>query len=202
MLVSWPGPFLFIKEVKNHKEIKEKIFSVIKEQSKDKEFYNYPNKVRKDSNTTWNCEVITSFFNRTDDKVKNIFTEELVNELIDPVLEELFNHPKYVGKINPKKTILEEIWYNVYEPGYQQEIHDHSGATFSGIYLLELNEPNTTMFYSHSAGYDYAEWPGGIYLTDKIKEGNIILFPSEFLHAVKPSINHKVSISFNLKCFF
>lgn len=202
MLISWPAPFLFIKEVENHKQIKEEIFTTIQEQSKDKKFYNYPNQTRKNSNSVWNCEVITSFFERDSEEVKSIFTEKIVNEIIDPALQELFNHPKYIGKKNPKQTILEEIWYNVYEPGYSQEIHEHCGSTFSGIYLLELNEPNTTVFYAHSTNYEYADSPGSLYLTDNIKEGNIIIFPSEFVHSVKESTNYRISISFNLKCLF
>jgi hypothetical protein len=202
MLITWPSPFVYWTEVKNHKLIKETLSGDIKNHSKDFKYYNSPMKTRKIGDPKWDCEVITTFFDRDD--VKDFFTQEIVEQIIGEPLDEMFVDSNFPIKIKPKETILTEIWYNVYKPGYSQEIHAHHGATFSGIYLLELNEPNTTVFFSNTPTYKYNESKSmsSSFSTENIKEGNVILFPSELSHLVKKSEKFRITISFNLICNF
>jgi len=202
MLEVWPTPFIFWTEVKDHKKIKEQIFPIISEQSKDMKYYNKPLQIRKPGDTNWNCEVITTYFDRED--VRDIFTEELINKIIGEPLEELFLNPKSPINTIPISTDLAEIWYNVYKEGYSQEIHGHHGATFSGIYILDLNEPNTTAFsINNQTSFSYnGNGLGGVYTTDHIKEGNVIIFPAELMHFVRKCKKSRCTIAFNLVCKF
>lgn len=213
MLLNWPSFFLFWTEVENHKEIKETLLPQIKEQSKNKEYHNAPLQVREIGDSRWDCEVITTFFNREDPEVKDLFTKEILRSIIARPMKKLFNDSNCLVPVKPTKTHISEIWYNHYENGHFQEIHAHHGATFSGIYLLELNEPNTTTFYSNMAGFQYSRLPGTgsiennhrlstVYTTEHIKEGNVILFPSEFSHSVRKCVSSRTTVSFNLLCQF
>jgi uncharacterized protein (TIGR02466 family) len=196
MLVTWTSPFVFWTKVKNHQEIKEELKNKILEESKDFKYYNSPLKERKITENKWKCEVITSYFHRKD--VKEFFTEEIITSIVETPLDELFEN-KNLFPNKPQNIILSEIWFNVYKPGYSQEIHAHGGASLSGIYLLELNEPNTTMFFNNGSGYNYKNSDmGSIFPTSHIEEGNVIFFPSELSHSVNKCTKDRITISFNL----
>lgn len=202
MLVNWPSPFLFWTKLENHEELKKELVPKIYEQSKDMKYYNKPMQIRNPGDGHWNCEVITTYFNREDSN--NIFSNEILSSIISKPLKEFFEQPNCPVSNKPIKTNIPEIWYNVYKKGYEQEIHAHHGATFSGIYLLELKEPNTTVFFSHSNSFlcQKDNYYLGAYPTEHIEEGNVLLFPSEFAHAVKKSKKPRITISFNLVCEF
>lgn len=215
MLLNWPAPFLFWTEVNNHNEIKKTLLPKIKEQVSNPKYYNKPLQMRRPGDSRWDCEVVTTFFDRDDDDVKNLFTKDIMRDIIASPMKELFNDPMCLVPVKPTKTNITEIWYNHYESEYFQEIHAHHGATFSGIYLLELNEPNTTVFYNNMGGFQYSRLPGtgdlepenrhklmGMYTTEHIKEGNVLLFPSEFSHSVRKSTTSRTTVSFNLLCEF
>ena len=202
-MVVWPSPFLFWTEVENHEEIKKLLLPEIKKESKKEKYHTTPGKVHRKEGLVpqvWQCEVITSYFDA--EESKELLKKNLTTSVIQTALKKFYSDPNCPVETKPKKHNLRDIWFNVYEPGYWQEEHMHNGSTYSGIYLLELNEENTTVFKYFSSSFKYSKFNNPVYETKHIKEGNIILFPSEFLHAVKPSINYKVSISFNLKCFF
>jgi hypothetical protein len=56
MLLTWPSPFLFWTEVKNHEEIKKELLPKIKEQSNNPKYYNKPLQVRKPGDSRWDYE--------------------------------------------------------------------------------------------------------------------------------------------------
>jgi len=197
MLVSWPSPFIFWTKINDHEEIKKELKENILNESEDFKYYNSALKERQLSENKWQCEVITSYFHR--EEIKHFFTERIVKSIIENPLDELFEHKSFFNK-KPREIILPEIWFNVYKPGYSQEIHAHHGATLSGIYLLELNEPNTTVFFSNTPPYKYNEdnWIGGVFNTEHLEEGNVILFPAELSHSVTKCKNSRITIAFNL----
>lgn len=198
MLVNWPSPFLFWTEVEGHLEIKEQLKSKILKQSSNIKYYNKPMQVRKPGDSNWNCQVITSYFDRQDSN--SFFTKDILHSIISNPSEKLFEEKGCLIRKKPKNINVSEIWYNVYKEGYEQEIHAHFGSTLSGIYILELNEPNTTMFFSHGNSFAYCDDNSlmGSYKTEHIKEGNVLLFPSEFMHCVHKSKKPRITVSFNL----
>jgi uncharacterized protein (TIGR02466 family) len=196
MLVTWPSPFIFWTEVENHQEIKKELKDKILEESKDFKYYNSPLKDRKITENKWYCEVITSYFHRKE--IEKFFTEKIITSIVENPLEELFKN-KSLFPNKPKDIIIPEIWFNVYKPGYSQELHAHGGAVLSGIYLLELNEPNTTMFFNNNSRYEYMKSDvGSVFPTSHIEEGNVIFFPSEVPHSVNKCTRDRITISFNL----
>lgn len=200
MFVYWPCPFLFWTEVPNHKQLKELLYPEIIKERHNPKYLNRPLQSRGPTDPKWQCNVITTFFDR--DEVRDLFTEKIIEDIIGTPLEQMFNDPNYRGKRDPIDTVLTEIWYNIYEKEYHQEIHAHHGATFSGIYLFELNEPNTTTFFTNNSVFEYGGGPGSHYTTEHIKEGNVLIFPSEFSHLVRKTSEFRITISFNLKCVF
>ena len=49
----------------------------------------------------------------------------------------------------PSSSRVDEVWFNYYPKGGYQEVHTHEdsfGTTFAGVYLLDVNETNTTSF--------------------------------------------------------
>lgn len=203
-LVVWPSPFIFWEEVENHQEIKNNFLPKIKDECNDEKYHTTPGKINRVDNeipSIWNCEVITSYFHRKQLKEQDFFTKEIIESVIKKPLLNFYNLPNCPTRKKPKDYVLKEIWFNSYKPGYYQETHDHSGTTISGIYLLELNEPNTTIFLNYSPSTcQYAETIRPLYETRHIKEGNVILFPSELTHSVEVCSTEKTSISFNILC--
>lgn len=100
----------------------------------------------------------------------------------------------------PIDSKLSAIWFNIYEEGSFQEVHVHNGnsVSFSGIYLMELNEPNTTTFTVN----DEISYLNGRISTADIEEGSVILFPSTLEHYVNPSKFDRTTIAFNIQSEF
>lgn len=203
-IIIWPAPFIFWTEVENHQEIKKDILPKIKEQSKNEDLHTTPGKVHRIPGQipcSWSCEVVTSYFKRNESEYKNLFNEKLITSVVSNSLKKFFDDPNCPQKTKPKKTILTDIWFNSYNPGYWQEVHSHHGSTYSGIYILELNEENPTKFCTQNIPrYSYSEMPFMEYKTSHIKEGNVLLFPSEFPHSVDICSNERSTISFNILC--
>ena len=192
---SFPSPFVWWSKVKNHSEIKSKYLPLI-----DVDFD--LNRNVYDKNNTWACQVTSSFFNGSDTSpiFDTNFYNSVVWDCLDKMLEEL---SKKLYLPVPIESRISRIWYNKYDPGSWQEIHDHSpcfnyGETFSGIYLLDLNESNGTVFYQQSKLRCFSQEYSHRIFTDHIEDGCVILFPSELAHYVKPSVNSRTTVSFNI----
>ena len=209
-MVVWPAPFLYWTEVEGHQELKDKILPKIKEESLKEKYHTVPGKVHRRLNLApqvWDCEVITNYFDPYD--YKEFLLENLTSTIVENVLKKFYNDPNCPVPIKPKKHILKDIWFNFYQPGYWQEAHTHDGSVYSGIYILELNEENTTKFfnygtttysYARSAKTKFGSFANVNYDTKHIKEGNVLLFPSELVHAVEAATQERATISFNIKC--
>jgi len=194
----FPAPFVWWKKLKDHETIKEKYLPLIEEDyNLNKDFYN--------SKNSWNCDVTTSFFEEL--KICPLFDDNFCNDVIwNPIDEMLADMTDRLDGIRmPIESKVKQLWYNRYQPGNWQEIHNHqvhfSMVSFSGIYLLDLNEENTTTFYTTQANYscyspDYN--PLCVFKTNHIPEGSIIIFPSELSHYVNPCVNSRTTISFNI----
>ena len=202
-IMVWPSPFIFWTKIENHNELKDRLLPQIKERILNDQLHNSPGNVHRipgEMPSVWQCEVITSYFNRKEEE--KIFDEEIIKSIIVDPLKKFFNNPNCPVKNKPKKTKLKEIWFNYYKPGYWQEVHSHTGTTYSGIYILELNEPNTTKFLNYSMQkYNYSSNKLEMeYDTKHIEEGNVIIFPSELPHSVEISTQNRCTVSFNILC--
>lgn len=179
------APFIFWTEVPNHKEIKEEILPEIKElYSKDKDRY-VP---------TWNSYVYTSL------KYENSFLrkEHILESIVWKPLDQMFSEVDLTA--SPEESSLIDIWWNYYPKGGFQEAHTHenTSSTFSGAYLLDVNEINSTVFTDFSPMF-YLQKE---HHTRDIVEGSVIIFPSNLLHYVNPSKQERYTLSFNISTVF
>jgi hypothetical protein len=200
MYINFPSNFIYIEKVKNHNEIKEIYLSKIKN--------SIASLTKKDA---WNCEVTTSMFNETInyDIFDKYFYDSVVWKYFDKLLEE-----KPYPFETPIESKILDIWYNVYSPGQYQEVHNHAdgmairGKTnfgvsmFSGIYIMDLHEKNTTGFYQQGPipcqKYNY----GITVFPENTEEGSIMIFPSGLSHFVSPVKKTRTTVAFNLLSFF
>jgi predicted 2-oxoglutarate/Fe(II)-dependent dioxygenase YbiX len=196
----FPTKFIYWSRIKNHNKIKEKYYPLILKNQNE-----YGSKFRETVSKKWNCDCYSSFFSPED--TKNIFDDDFSNEVIWSVFDEMLNvfnnSPIDLSMPIPKQSRICDIWYNHYDHGMYQEIHNHSHNNpivhFSGIYLMELNEDNTTIFFNKNECKFYSDKIDVItYDTKHIGEGNVIIFPSELLHYVNPSLKGRTTVSFNI----
>jgi hypothetical protein len=188
MIYLFPGDFIYWSQVKNHTYIKENLLPIIHSNlgtTNNRQIGN------------WLCDVNTEFFDLNFTKYLPLITEEIY-----PVLDKMFIELQNLSgnyKI-PKTSTVSSIWYNHYESNSNQEVHSHSNkrSSFSGIYILNLNEENKTVFYSYNASI--AGTGTEVKELKEAKEGDIIIFPSSLLHYVLPCERTRDSIAFNISC--
>jgi len=180
----YPANFIFWTSVTNHKNIKQELLPIIKKNLI---------KTEKAQLNNWLCDVNTEFFSEDNKYIKYI---NLIVDEIYPALDKMFSE---IDLKTPKTSKVTSIWYNHYNTSQGQEVHSHigEGATISGIYLLNLEEENKTVFYSPTADYLLCS---PVKTTKNIDEGNIILFPSHLLHYALPCEKERTTIAFNIEC--
>lgn len=187
-LRNFRAPFIFYCDVPNHKDIKNKYYPRLKD-------------ILHDSNDTtverWNCKVKTTFDFTVDCLWDDYFLDSVVWKHLDQML-------KHVDlQYYPTMSELKTIWVNYYKDGAFQEVHDHVGDglnQFSGIYIIDQKGSNKTSFIKN----DFGILDSQVHTKDieDIKEGTVIIFPSNLLHYVNPVEDERCSIAFNIHCKF
>ena len=192
MLDLFPAQFVYYTKVENYLQLNKKYLQIIQEDLKK-------NKFLYESSKTWNCDVLSSFFGNKKNNMAMFgddFCDEVVWKPLGLLKEELHQTiPMYKF---PKKFKMTEIWYNSYEKDYFQEYHKHGQSNFSGIYLIDLHETNKTVFMQDDLPSIITD-KYFLYNTEHIKEGNVIIFPSNLSHCVNLCENYRVTVSFNIK---
>lgn len=197
-LYTFPSQFLYWKEIEEHEEIKKNIFNSIIEHSNyleklydNTEYYEYC--------ITRKCKT-NYFLSGKEDKFLMSLLEkhDYINLIVWNVIDKLLLNKNLNIVEYPKRSNIDKIWYNVYSNGGHHDMHTHGGHEgFGGIYILDLHEKNTTTFFS--PGNRFFE---KTYYLDDVKEGTVIIFPTNLIHCVKPSLKNRVTISFNVTCSF
>ena len=156
----------------------------------------------------WLTDKLTTSFDQSELNHK-IFESERIHEL----------YMKYVSSVfdKPVTFSLEDMWFNYYIDGEYQEEHHHINSSpfhppvhFSCIHYLKYDEEEhvSTTFHdpistlrAHSfemeSNYCKENW------VPKVKEGDLLIFPSYLVHHVKKSKptpdNPRITIAFNLR---
>jgi len=177
--------FIYWTPCENHYEIKKSILPKINRNLRATEGKN-----------KWKCNVNTEFFTQFDTKVDY---DDLISRGVFPALDRMFEELTFLKR--PTRSSIMEIWYNKYTAGGHQEVHSHGHDAISGIYFLELDEPNTTVFYSNHAN-ELVSFVPSSKVMNEVREGYIVLFPSHLLHYVMPCTKNRITISFNIECEF
>ena len=208
-IISAPSEFIYFEQIKEHKEIKEKIMDKIKELLQTDEVKE--NKPFKD------CIFKTSF---RKGKVNSFLLDDfIVKKLVWDPLDSLINKYNKLNffKISVSSTIVTGCWFNAYEKTNFQEIHAHKAnpiyrfnniytPSFSLVYILhDENMANSTVFKFNNTDFiwNFINKNGSID-TSKIKnirEGSVIIFPYTFQHFVTPVMKSRMSIAYNLASY-
>jgi hypothetical protein len=181
-MFTFTAPFVFHHKVQNHQNIKNKVLpSILRSYQFNQNNSQY--KWAKDSTSN----VRTSY--DVDDR--SFYDEEFYRSIIWNPLNELYAS---VPQLKPKEQMIDSVWWNVYQRGGDAEIHNHGEEYYSisGLYVLESNELNKTVFVFDTM-FDYQEQT-----TEYVMEGDVLLFPTSLLHYVLPAERQRVTVSFNV----
>jgi hypothetical protein len=186
--------FVYWERVKDHQKYKKFILSQIFEENNNKAV------LKKDfftKNTSYKNYYMSIKYDENGQS--GIATNPLVNynlieeEVVIPAVKRMIEE---MGLNKSSDIYVKGIWCNYYESGGFHGVHHHEKSDISGIYILHLEEPNTTVFYNFT---DCMLLPMSR-TTEDIGEGSVILFPSHLLHEAKPSNKARVTLAFNLEC--
>ena len=179
MIHEFNAPFIFWTKVNNHKKIKDTLVPIIKTISN-----NENSTVTVDGSTT-------TYYHQT----YSYFTSDMIDDIILKPIEQMHTE-KNLNR--PLRFHLDALWWNNYTSGGRTKVHKHQHADWSGIYLLHLEEPNTTTFYSQ-----YGEAPNIGYMNqhkvmDNVVEGDVMIFPSFMQHCGDVCTKNRIIVSFDV----
>ena len=128
----------------------------------------------------------------------------LIDTLVSHINKEIDNCARQVG-LGPMEIM--NIWLNINPPGAYNHLHNHVGATFSGVYYIhgEENQGNIQFERSDGAEYHMPDEPQQVtYYTStratyKAKTGALYIFPGWLKHSVQGNLSNtdRISVSFN-----
>ena len=200
---KFPCHYVYWGQVKDHENIKSKLLPIINSLiSKNK--YTNPFKA---------CTMTTNF-----SKMSDFMDRETMDKIIGTHLEEMVSETNCFPILKPLDAIVTEYWFNVYQKGDFQEMHNHRclpllkngkryDNIFSIVYILNSEEDNSTIFKLMGTDTPYFPmmkdcdfYTGGI---EEIKEGTLLIFSSQLNHFVRPiEKSGRITIAFNVACCF
>ena len=180
---EFDNPFVYWTEVNNHKTIKDSLVPTIKSLSES------------DTNTVTVDGSISSYYHQTYPYINKSMLTDIVYNPVQQMMEER-------GFDKPKKLEIDGFWWNNYEAGGKTQVHKHSSGDWSGIYLLHLEEPNTTTFIAQYGEASNSNFMNQNKTIDFLSEGYVMIFPSFLLHYAQPSIKNRIVISFDVICHY
>jgi hypothetical protein len=194
-ITLFPTPYVFHHKVKDHEKIKKQLLpKFIEEYKINKNNINYKWEQKSTSTVTTNYKAHGTHY----------YTEAQYNSIIWEPLDALYktlfgdDAPFFTSDKFPLKSYIEMIWWNVYTKGSYAIAHNHGYGKISGVYLLELNEVNSTTFLTDDAHYFGQTSGRTAHTADYAEEGDVLLFPSSLLHFVNPAIKRRTTIAFNV----
>jgi|TARA_R100001460_G_scaffold24093_1_gene48473 hypothetical protein len=171
-MISFNFPILKNK-LKENSKIKKELLELINKQKSGK--------------LEQNDEYFTDSISRVDWDKRHDTEREWV-KLVGPYLQKHFTEE--IKKIGLSKVQIFELWFQQYDKGDTHGWHVH-GHNFTGVYYLEFgkNSPRTQIVE-----------PLSLKIIDvDVKQGDVIIFPSMFIHRAPPSktTKRKTIVSFN-----
>lgn len=130
------------------------------------------------------------------------------NEHIDRLTEEISAEiSSCCQQVGLPKLRIYNSWINVNPPGAYNQLHNHIGAIFSGVYYISVspNQGNLKFQRSDNAEYHLPEtivhptYFNMFEATYAPKNNALLIFPGWLKHSVEPNMsNHdRISFSFN-----
>jgi predicted 2-oxoglutarate/Fe(II)-dependent dioxygenase YbiX len=151
-------------------------------------------------------------------KQKDFLDNETMDKIVTENLLKMISETNCFPRKKPTETLITQYWFNVYEKGDFQEMHQHNNVPevtngkryddiFSMIYILHDEESSPVIFrmddieipfypMKHTVDFNTS-------MVDEIKEGTILIFSSHLKHTVIPvKQSGRTTIAFNVMCSF
>ena len=149
----------------------------------------------------WSCNVKSSWGRENN-------TKELWHSWLKNLKPTMDRFVEVVGTKCDVDIIMDNSWANKYDIGDYQEVHDHSDSmrtNISMVYFYDIDDDDVGFrFYNreHSTikllGIDEVlNTPDEQLTIPKVKDGDILMFPSHYLHLVSPHKGSKTRITFS-----
>ena len=200
---KFPCHYVHWGQVKDHENIKSKLLPIINSLISENKYTN-PFKA---------CSMKTNFLEKTD-----FIDNEMKNKIVSENLIKMISETNCFPEKNPTETLITEYWFNVYEKGDFQEMHNHNTVPkvidgkrcddiFSVIYILHEEESTDVVFRVDNTEIPFYPMKHiinfGTSRVDEIKEGTILIFSSHLNHTVFPvKQSGRTTIAFNVSCTF
>jgi hypothetical protein len=111
--------------------------------------------------------------------------------IVKPYLDEFHEICSY------KFTAINEFWCQKYKAGDTHIPHTHGALGYACVFYAKLSEEHEgTFFYSPFINESGVNESGGVL----VKEGDLLIFPSNLLHMARPHASNedRIIIAFNL----
>lgn len=145
----------------------------------------------------WNCTVLSSYQNPNNSSAP-------WTEFLDCIREPIDEFMKQMSPTVDIELIPQEAWTNKYRKGHFQECHDHCMpfCNLSMVYFYKEFENPTFRFYMDDHSHYKASGlsnvltiPSNYSVIPKVKQGDIIIFPSHYTHYVCANKNNEERIT-------
>ena len=200
---KFPCHYVHWGQVKDHDNIKSKLLPIIHNLISKNNFVN-PFKA---------CSVKTNI-----DKKVDFLDNETMDKIVTENLLKMISDTNCFPEKKPTETLITQYWFNVYEKGDFQEMHNHNNLPkvidgkryddiFSMIYILHDEESSPVIFRMDDTEIPFYPMKRTVDFNtsrvDEIKEGTILIFSSHLNHSVIP-VKHsgRTTIAFNIVCSF
>ena len=168
MRVETINSYIFIQKVKEHKEIKNKLLSLLDEIKNDK--------IESD-----NEKIQKSDYNLSVDVERKYGS--MFQDIVRPYNENIKKFYK------AEKILINNYWFQQYGDNGYHNFHIHPFSLLSNVYYLELENNNSTVFYDMQNKKQFKY---------NLEEGDLITFPSLLPHRSQVNTNgRKTIISYN-----
>jgi hypothetical protein len=162
--------WFFIDKIESHEEVKQKVLEAIASMGTHSMYEENQNI----SNTDWHLlpQVRRPYWN-----ILVPYLKEYLQKIVDNYMPVPCNYSAHT------------FWFQQYAKGDSHDIHLHDKCTFSSVYYVDLPEGTSkTTFFLGNQEFEV-----------EVEEGDILTFPSSFLHASKPNpVNGiKTVVAFN-----
>ena len=209
-IFHFPTEFVYWDTVEKHEEIKKKLLPIIlQENAKTK------------NNPFDTCRFNTSMYtNQEKNAIKNNFLlrdKKLLDSIVFKNIDNMLNKFSLTRNQNNEFCVISG-WWNVYNENEHQEEHSHLAPpipinkklfypSLSVIYILhDENEKSSVIFRKDGPIPLIEPHRDCIFKTEEkkeIKEGTILIFPSNLRHLVKPCIKPgRITIAYNIYSAF
>tara|TARA_B100000085_G_C18339477_1_gene429696 strand:+ start:102 stop:674 length:573 start_codon:yes stop_codon:yes gene_type:complete len=125
---------------------------------------------------------------------------EQLSEYRNKFLDLVSPYIKKFAKLTPKQRIssIRHVWCQKYGKLSHHRVHDHGSVGYSAVFYASVDESSGSGTYFISSYIDeYGERPE---FKIKVKEGDLVFFPSYLLHGspLNESNKERIIISFNM----